>query len=111
MGAAYRITECFVEAELPSCSSVGYPAEREQFQDDAHFDANKIGFEILDDEGGTVVRGYFVGDDNHRDWPLVSARRSIKVPSKPKRIEYDDGRKWVYCEDMGHVVEETTAAQ
>ena len=111
MGYAYRITEYFVETALSPCFSVGYPAERDQFRDDAYFDANKIGFEILDDEGGTMARGYFVGDDSGREGPLVSARNSIKTPSKPKRIEYDDGRKWVYREDLGHVVEETTAVQ
>ena len=58
-----------------------------------------------------MARGYFVGDDTGREWPLVSARIFIKVPSKPKRIEYDDGRKWVYREDLGHVAEETTAVQ
>ena len=111
MGAAYRITECFVETALPPSSAVGYPAELVQFRDDAYLDANKIGFEILDDKGGTVARGYFAGDDSRRYWPLDSARNFIKAPPKPKRIEYDDGRKWVYREDWECVVEETTAAQ
>ena len=92
-------------------ASFGMLEECEQFHDDAYFDANKIRFEILDDEGGTMARGYFVGDDSGRDWPLVSARYFNKVAPKPKRIEYDDGRKWVYCEDWECGVEATTAAQ
>ena len=106
MGAAYRITECFVETALSPWSAVGRFDEWKQLQDDAFFDANKIGFEILDDEGGTVARGCFVGDDSHRDWPMCLARNFNKVAPKPKRIEYNDGRKWVYREDWECGVEE-----
>ena len=111
MNAAYRITECLVETALPQKAGYGRCEEFVQFQDDAYFDANKVGFEILDDEGRTMAKGYFVGDDSGRDWPLVSARYFNKAPPKPKRIEYDDGRKWVYRDDWECGVEATTAAQ
>ena len=64
----------------------------------AEIDAGAEGtrFSITDPDDVVLIEGMFHGDDNDRDWPLMSARINVTDEVNPQFITYADGMSFAY---------------
>ena len=72
----------------------------------AEIDAGAEGtrFSITDPDGDVLIEGTFFGDDNDRDWPLMSARLFATDEVNPHLITYVDGMSFTYSRELDAVL-------
>ena len=72
----------------------------------AEIDAGAEGtrFSITDPDGAVLIEGTFHGDDNDRNWPLLSARLFITDEVNPQFITYADGVSFTYSKELDAVI-------
>ena len=61
-------------------------------------------FSITDPDGAVLIEGTFHGDDNDRDWPLMSARINADDEVTPQFITYADGMSFTYSSEFDAVI-------
>ena len=72
----------------------------------AEIDAGAEGtrFSITDPDGVVLIEGRFHGDDNDRNWPLMSARLFATDEMNPQFITYADGMSFTYSRELDAVL-------
>jgi len=72
----------------------------------AKIDAGAEGtrFSITDADGAVLIEGTFHGDDNDRNWPLMSARLFATDEVNPQFITYADGMSFTYSREFDAVI-------
>ncbi len=71
----------------------------------AEIDAGAEGtrFSITDPDGAVLVEGTFHGDDNDRNFPLMSARL-FATEINPQFLTYADGMSFTYSKELDAVI-------
>ena len=71
----------------------------------AEIDAGAEGtrFSITDPDGAVLVEGTFHGDDNDRNFPLMSARLFV-TDANPQFLTYADGMSFTYSRELDAVL-------
>ncbi len=72
----------------------------------AKIDAGAEGtrFTITDPDGAVLIEGTFHGDDNDRNWPLMSARLFATDAVNPQFLTYSDGMSFTYSKEFDAVI-------
>ena len=72
----------------------------------AKIDAGAEGtrFSITDPDGDVLIEGTFHGDDDDRNWPLMSARLFASDEVNPQFIIYADGMSFTYNRELDAVI-------
>ena len=72
----------------------------------AEIDAGAEGtrFSITDPDGAVLVEGTFHGDDNDRNFPLMSARLFVTDAVNPQILIYADGMSFTYSRELDAVL-------
>ena len=72
----------------------------------AKIDAGAEGtrFSITDADGAVLIEGTFHGDDDDRNYPLMSARLFATDEVNPQFITYADGMSFTYSKELDAVI-------
>ncbi len=73
----------------------------------AKIDAGAEGtrFTITDPDGAVLIEGTFHGDDNDRNFPLMSARLFATDAVNPQFLTYSDGMSFTYSKELDAVID------
>ena len=61
-------------------------------------------FSITDPDGAVLIEGTFHGDDDDRNWPLMSARLFTTDEMNPQIITYADGMSFTYNRELNSII-------
>ena len=72
----------------------------------AKIDAGAAGtrFSITDADGAVLIEGTFHGDDDDRNYPLMSARLFATDEINPQFLTYADGMSFTYSKELDAVI-------